>query len=80
LRVITGCSSATAHHRNFGHPAFVRVLHDVRASRPGGNVTGISNFSEILKRNDLHLLVPKARIFAWLVNPSNFETAPAWKM
>jgi putative tryptophan/tyrosine transport system substrate-binding protein len=63
-----------------GDPVRIGLVASI--NRPNGNVTGISNFSEILeaKRLDLlHQLVPKARIFAWLVNPNNPETAPSMR-
>jgi putative tryptophan/tyrosine transport system substrate-binding protein len=43
-------------------------------SRPGGNVTGMSNFNSTLiaKRLELlHELVPSARVIAYLANPAN---------
>jgi putative ABC transport system substrate-binding protein len=46
--------------------------------RPGGNVTGMSNFSKDLggKRVELmHELVPNAGVLGYLVNPSN----PGWQ-
>jgi putative tryptophan/tyrosine transport system substrate-binding protein len=47
-------------------------------NRPGGNVTAVSNFSNVLvaKRLELlHQLVPTT-VIAFLVNPDNFNAAP----
>jgi putative ABC transport system substrate-binding protein len=47
-------------------------------NRPGGNVTGVTFFSEELGSKGLHLLheiVPAAKTIGMLVNPSNTETA-----
>jgi len=49
-------------------------------NRPGGNVTGASLFTSELqgkKLTLLHELVPKARLLATLVNPTNPSTATA---
>jgi len=51
-------------------------------SHPGGNLTGVSMFNNVLgaKRLELlHELVPKAAVFALLVNPSNPNTDPQSK-
>jgi ABC-type uncharacterized transport system substrate-binding protein len=49
-------------------------------NRPGGNVTGASLFTSELQGKKLallHELVPKARLLAMLVNPTNPSTATA---
>jgi putative ABC transport system substrate-binding protein len=46
-------------------------------SRPGGNVTGVAAFSELLITKRLELareLVPKAAVIAFLLNPNNPNT------
>src|SRR5712691_4188616 len=51
-------------------------------SRPGGNITGFSNFSNVLFSKRLGLLrdvVPKAEVFGFLVNPNNPNAAPDTK-
>jgi putative tryptophan/tyrosine transport system substrate-binding protein len=48
-------------------------------NRPGGNVTGVSNFSNVLaaKRLELlHQLAPTSNVIAFLVNPDNPNAAP----
>jgi putative tryptophan/tyrosine transport system substrate-binding protein len=48
-------------------------------NRPGGNVTGVSNFSNVLaaKRLELlHQLAPTSDVIASLVNPDNPNAAP----
>src|SRR5262245_14726997 len=43
-------------------------------SRPGGNITGVTQLGRVLtskKLEILHQLLPKARVMALLVNPSN---------
>jgi putative ABC transport system substrate-binding protein len=43
-------------------------------NRPGGNVTGVAAFSEVLITKRLELardLVPKADVIAFLLNPNN---------
>jgi len=43
-------------------------------SRPGGNITGVTQLGSVLtskKLEVLHQLLPKARVMALLVNPSN---------
>ena len=43
-------------------------------NRPGGNITGVFNFSTTLpakKVQILHELVPSATKFAWLTDPAN---------
>ncbi len=63
-----------------GDPVRIGLVASI--NRPGGNVTGVSNFTEMLEAKRLDLLhesVPKARVFAALVNPDNFETAAGMK-
>jgi putative ABC transport system substrate-binding protein len=51
-------------------------------SRPGGNLTGVSMLNNVLgaKRLELlHELVPKAAVFAMLVNPTNPNAEPQAK-
>jgi putative tryptophan/tyrosine transport system substrate-binding protein len=63
-----------------GDPVRIGLVASV--NRPGGNVTGVSNFSEMTeaKRLDmLHQLLPKAHVFVALANPDNFETAPGMR-
>ena len=48
-------------------------------NRPGGNVTGVSNFSNVLaaKRLELlHQLAPASAVIAFLVNPDNPNATP----
>ncbi len=45
-----------------------------KLNRPGGNVTGLSNFANLLAAKRLELvrqIVPKGMVFALLVNPNN---------
>jgi len=51
-------------------------------NRPGGNITGFSNFSNVLFSKRLGLLrdiAPRAEAFAFLVNPNNPNAAPDTK-
>jgi putative ABC transport system substrate-binding protein len=51
-------------------------------NRPGGNVTGFSNFSNVLFSKRLGLLrdiAPRAETFAFLVNPNNPNAEPDTK-
>jgi putative ABC transport system substrate-binding protein len=51
-------------------------------NRPGGNVTGFSNFQNLLGAKKLALLrdtVPKAEVLALLVNPTNPNAVPDTK-
>jgi len=51
-------------------------------NRPGGNITGFSNFSNVLFSKRLGLLrdiAPRAEAFAFLVNPNNPNAEPDTK-
>ena len=51
-------------------------------NRPGGNITGFSNFSNVLFSKRLGLLrdiAPRAEAFAFLVNPNNSNAEPDTK-
>jgi putative ABC transport system substrate-binding protein len=51
-------------------------------NRPGGNITGFSNFSNVLFSKRIGLLreiAPKAEAFAFLANPNNPNAAPDTK-
>jgi putative ABC transport system substrate-binding protein len=53
-----------------------------RIDRPGGNITGFSNFTNVLFSKRLGLLrdmVPSAEVFAFLVNPNNPNADPDTK-
>jgi putative tryptophan/tyrosine transport system substrate-binding protein len=53
-----------------------------RLDRPGGNITGFSNFTNVLFSKRLGLLrdiVPRAEVFAFLVNPNNPNADPDTK-
>jgi putative ABC transport system substrate-binding protein len=58
-------------------PVEVGLVHAL--NRPGGNVTGLSNFMNLLAPKRLGLLaetVPNATGFALLVNPNNPNAEP----
>jgi putative tryptophan/tyrosine transport system substrate-binding protein len=61
-------------------PVEVSLVHTL--NRPGGNVTGLSNFMNLLGAKRLELLaetVPNANALALLVNPNNPNAAPDTK-
>jgi ABC-type uncharacterized transport system substrate-binding protein len=61
-------------------PVEVGLVHTL--NRPGGNVTGLSNFMNLLGAKRLELLaetVPNANTLALLVNPNNPNAAPDTK-
>jgi putative tryptophan/tyrosine transport system substrate-binding protein len=61
-------------------PVEVGLVHTL--NRPGGNVTGLSNFMNLLGAKRLELLaetVPNANALALLVNPNNPNAAPDTK-
>ena len=46
-------------------------------NRPGGNATGVTNFSRVLEAKRIGLLlelIPTVPVLAWLVNPTNADT------
>jgi putative ABC transport system substrate-binding protein len=61
-------------------PVEVGLVHTL--NRPGGNVTGVSNFMNLLGAKRLELLaetVPDAKVLALLVNPNNPNAEPDTK-
>jgi putative tryptophan/tyrosine transport system substrate-binding protein len=53
-----------------------------RLDRPGGNITGFSNFANVLfskRLGLLHDIAPRAEVFAFLVNPNNPNADPDTK-
>jgi putative ABC transport system substrate-binding protein len=53
-----------------------------RLDRPGGNITGFSNFTNVLfskRLGLLHDIAPRAEVFAFLVNPNNPNADPDTK-
>ena len=61
-------------------PVEVGLVHTL--NRPGGNITGLSNFMNLLGAKRLELLaetVPNANTFALLVNPHNPNAQPDTK-